>query len=135
MNIVERMEAARERIERVAPEDLAVAEDVLVIDLRCREDRARDGVIPGSVAVPMTVLEWRCDPASPFASPLVATPERRTIVHCTDGYTSSLAADSLRDLGFERAGDLIGGLRAWVAAGLPVASVDDQIEAGYEPPT
>jgi hypothetical protein len=38
-----------------------------------------------------------------------------------DGYTSSLAAAALQDLGLHRATDVIGGYRAWVAEGLPSA--------------
>jgi rhodanese-related sulfurtransferase len=43
------------------------------------------------------------------------------MVICQEGYTSSLAAAALHDLGLHRATDVIGGFRAWVAAGLPFA--------------
>lgn len=39
---------------------------------------------------------------------------------CADGYSSSFAALSLRELGFARATDLVGGFTAWSAEGLPV---------------
>lgn len=42
------------------------------------------------------------------------------VVLCSEGYTSSLAAASLQDLGLTRATDLVGGLTARAEAGLPV---------------
>jgi rhodanese-related sulfurtransferase len=41
-------------------------------------------------------------------------------VLCDEGYASSLAAGSLRQLGVHDATDLVGGFQAWKAAGLPV---------------
>jgi rhodanese-related sulfurtransferase len=41
------------------------------------------------------------------------------IVLCSEGYTSSLAADALRSLGLHRSTDVVGGFSAWVAVGLP----------------
>ncbi|HEY7274268.1 MAG TPA: rhodanese-like domain-containing protein, partial [Actinoplanes sp.] len=41
------------------------------------------------------------------------------IVTCQEGYTSSLAAASLQDLGLHRATDLEGGFAAWRSAGFP----------------
>jgi rhodanese-related sulfurtransferase len=87
--------------------------------LRCAEDRAATGVIPGSIPIARSVLEWRCDPESASHDARVARPEARVILVCAEGYSSSLAADSLRMLGFGDAGDLIGGMAAWVEAGLP----------------
>ncbi len=108
--------AARARIDRYAPADAAVA-DALIVDLRCGDVRAQTGIIPGSVHVPRSVLEWRCDPGSGYANRVLAG--RRLILVCEHGHSSSLAAASLRDLGVDAA-DLEGGFEAWVAAGLPV---------------
>jgi rhodanese-related sulfurtransferase len=80
-------------------------------------------VIPGSIAIARSVLEWRCDPACEWRDERVARPGARVILVCANGYSSSLAADSLRQLGFTDVGDLIGGMAAWVAAGLPTAPV------------
>jgi rhodanese-related sulfurtransferase len=71
------------------------------------------------------VLEWRFDPASP-ARVAIASYDLRVIVFCSEGYTSSLAAASLLDLGVHRATDLDGGFRARKAAGLPVTSPASQ---------
>jgi rhodanese-related sulfurtransferase len=118
MSGIDRMlAAARERIDRYAPADAAAA-DAVIVDLRSGDTRARDGIVPGSIHVPRSVLEWRAEEGSGWANPQLAG--RRLILVCEHGYSSSLAAASLRDLGVD-AGDVEGGFEAWVAAGLPVA--------------
>lgn len=84
------------------------------------EQRARDGEIPGALVIDRNVLEWRLDPTSPHRVPEVTGPEQEVIVVCNEGYSSSLAAATLRRLGMARATDLAGGFQAWAAAGLPV---------------
>lgn len=76
------------------------------------------GELPGALVIDRTVLEWRLDPTSPDRIP-EATVGQRFIIVCRQGYSSSLAARDLRELGVD-AGDLIGGMAAWLAAGLPV---------------
>ncbi len=117
----EMLAEARQEIERATPEETAAAqaEGAIVIDLRCHSERV-GGVIPGSIRIARSVLEWRCDPASEWKDARVARPAERVLLVCQDGYSSSLAAQSLRRLGFARVGDLIGGMQAWEAAGLPV---------------
>lgn len=78
-------------------------------------------MIPGALHLPRTVLEWRVDPDSPWRNPHVGSLDRQLVIVCDHGYSSSLAACSLRELGFTRATDLVGGFQAWRAAGLPVA--------------
>jgi rhodanese-related sulfurtransferase len=109
---------ARTRITRYSPADAAAA-DALIVDLRSHDERYRNGVIPGSIHVPRSVLEWRCDSTSGFANPVVAASDRPLILVCAEGYSSSLAAAALIDLGLRDVGDLVGGYEAWVAAGLP----------------
>ena len=113
---------ARSRLDRVAPEGLLTEIEAggLVIDTRCRDDRRVKGAIPGSVHIPLSVLFWRLDPASPYRDEAIADRGRRIILVCADGFSSSLAAATLRELGFARAADLDGGFHGWVAAGLPV---------------
>lgn len=125
VTIDEMLAEAREEITRSTPEETeaALATGAIVIDLRCDSERAA-GVIAGSIAIARSVLEWRCDPSSQWSDARVARPEARVVLVCQDGFSSSLAAQSLRRLGFERAGDLIGGMSAWEAAGLPVAGPD-----------
>ena len=108
---------ARARIVRLSPLQ-AEASDGLLIDTRSTDERERDGIIPGSVHVPLSVLEWRADQTSGYANPGLA--DRTLILMCAHGYSSSLAAARLIDLGVD-AGDLDGGFAAWQDAGLPVA--------------
>ncbi len=91
-----------------------------IVDIRSDSQIAADGVIPGARRIPRNVLEWRLDPASPHALGDLAQPRARIVVVCDEGCQSSLAAATLRRFGLD-ATDLIGGFRAWRAAGLPVA--------------
>ena len=90
----------------------------MIVDLRSHDERARDGVIPGSVHVPRSVLEWRVDPDSGFSNPHVADRRVELILVCDEGYSSSLAAASMRELGYVRGADLVGGFQGWRDAGL-----------------
>lgn len=113
---------ARATIDRLEPA-AALAElerGALLIDTRCAEARHDDGIVPGSVHVPLSVLYWRLDPDG-FPDPELTDRRRRVIVMCAHGYSSSLAAATLRRLGFRRAADVIGGFEAWRSAGLPIA--------------
>jgi len=106
--------AARAGMDRVEPADLAaeVAAGALVVDIRPADQRARDGELPGAVVIDRNVLEWRLDPTSPHRIAETA-PDRRVVIVCNQGYSSSLAARTLRDLGLTRATDLVGGFQAW----------------------
>jgi rhodanese-related sulfurtransferase len=118
------LETARARLERLEPTaaQAALEDGAILIDTRCAELRQETGIIPGSVHVPLSVLFWRLDPTSESAAPGLADPNGRVILICAHGYSSSLAAATLLDLGYSRATDVIGGFEAWAAAGLPVAS-------------
>lgn len=115
--------AARAVLDRLEPHAAhhAVEQGALLVDIRQDTSRLRDGVIPGALHLPRTVLEWRVDPDSPWRNPHVGSLDRQLVIVCDHGYSSSLAACSLRELGFTRATDLVGGFQAWRAAGLPVA--------------
>lgn len=113
---------ARRRLVRLDPREAsdAVADGALLIDIRSESQRARDGVVPGSLFVARNVLEWRCDPESPHRDERIDGRARQLILMCDEGYQSSLAAATLHELGLTRATDLAGGFQAWRAAGLPV---------------
>lgn len=117
------LDAARARLARLEPSaaQAALEEGALLIDTRSADLRRETGVIPGSVHVPLSVLFWRLDPSSESVDPSLADPGRRVVIVCAHGYSSSLAAATLLDLGYDRATDVIGGFEAWAAAGLPVA--------------
>lgn len=114
--------AARRRIDRLSPEQarLEVSDGAILIDTRCQELREAEGVVANSIPIALSVLYWRLDPASEHKDPRISDPSQRVILMCAHGYSSSLAAATLRDLGFERATDIDGGFEAWAAAGLPV---------------
>jgi rhodanese-related sulfurtransferase len=115
--------SARERIDRVTPGEAfaEVSGGAIVIDIRPAAQRAEDGEVPGSVVIERNHLEWRLDPENDARLPWADRYDLRPIVICNEGYTSSLAAAALLDLGLARATDVIGGYQAWRAAGLPTA--------------
>jgi rhodanese-related sulfurtransferase len=119
--------ASRARIARLDPHAArsAVDDGAILVDTRCAEQRRETGVIPGSVHIPLSLLYWRFDPASGFHDPRVADPERQVILLCAHGYSSSIAAATLQDLGFSRATDVDGGFEAWQGAGLPIEAARD----------
>jgi rhodanese-related sulfurtransferase len=116
------LEAARARLDRLDPiaAHEAASSGALIVDTRCAEARHASGIIPGSVHVPLSVLYWRLDRRSGHADESLADRDRQFILVCADGYSSSLAAATLRDLGFSRATDLAGGFNGWAAAGMPI---------------
>ncbi len=117
--IAELLDEARRDLDRVRPDQLAAEVDAgaLVVDLRPRERRTTDGELPGALVVDRLVLEWRLDPTSPHRLP-EADADRRVVLVCNEGYSSSLAAATLRRLGVRRATDLDGGYLALRDAGL-----------------
>lgn len=112
------IQEARRTYRRLVAEELpgAVRAGALLIDTRPAEQRDRDGDLPGAIVVDRNVLEWRLDPTSPhrIAEPLE---DRLTVVVCNEGYSSTLAAVSLRSLGVD-ATDLVGGYQALRAGDL-----------------
>ena len=121
--IDEILASARARLTRLMPREAfgETAAGGVLIDIRPAAQRAEQGEIPGSIVVERNHLEWRLDPFSDARLAWVTGYDHRVIVFCVDGYTSSLAAAALLDLGLHRATDVIGGYRAWVAEGLPSA--------------
>jgi rhodanese-related sulfurtransferase len=121
-SVEELLERARLRLTRITATQAAAEQKkaALLVDIRTAEQRQKDGEIPGALAIERTVLEWRLDPASDSRIPPAVDHEIRVILICAEGYSSSLAAASLQDLGLVNATDVIGGFDAWVAAGLPI---------------
>ena len=113
---------ARSRLDRLSPQDAAasIATGAGLVDIRPAWQRAADGEIPGALVVERNHLEWRLHPGSSSRLPQ-ASAGRRWIVVCTEGYTSSLAADALNSIGVP-ATDVVGGFTAWRAAGLPTVT-------------
>jgi rhodanese-related sulfurtransferase len=122
-SIDEILAAARARLARLSPQQAraACAAGAVLIDIRPAAQRAAAGDVPGSVVIERNHLEWRLDPASGARLPWVTGYDLRPIVICAEGYTSSLAAAALQDLGLAQATDVVGGYQAWQAGGLPTA--------------
>jgi rhodanese-related sulfurtransferase len=116
--------AARARLRRLDPHEtfVAVERGAVLIDIRPAAQRVAHGEIPGAIVIERNVLEWRLDPRSDARLGFATRYDLDVIITCQEGYTSSLAAASLHDLGLTRATDLIGGFAAWHAAGLPTVT-------------
>lgn len=116
--------AARADGERLTPaeahRELADTAGTLLIDQRTLEQRRANGDIPGAITMSMTVVPWRLDPQSPWKLPQVTDHDTRVILLCQEGYSSSLSASWLRDLGMRRIADVEGGFEAWRDADLPI---------------
>ncbi|GAA0690324.1 rhodanese-like domain-containing protein [Kitasatospora atroaurantiaca] len=119
--IDELVERSRAGVHRPGPQEAyeAAAAGALLVDIRPAAQRAREGAIPDALVIERNVLEWRLDPTGSHRIPEATGHELQVIVVCSEGYASSLAAASLRELGLHRATDLDGGFVAWAAAGLP----------------
>ena len=123
-SIDELLAEARSRISRLSVHETAqrVAAGAVLVDIRPAAQRAREGEVPGALVVERNVLEWRFDPTSDARLPEATGYDVEVVVLCSEGYTSSLAADALRSLGLFRATDVVGGFVAWAAAGLPTTA-------------
>jgi rhodanese-related sulfurtransferase len=120
----ELLSQSRQGVKRLSPDEAFAAMEAgaLLVDTRTSSQRARQGDLQGVVVIDRTVLEWRLDPTCPHRIPEATGDDVLVVVVCRQGYSSSLAAASLRRLGLWRATDVVGGAEAWVAAGLPLAS-------------
>jgi len=128
-SIEEILAQARARLRRLEPRDAhkkAQADQAVIVDIRPAAMRAAEGEVPGSTIIERNHLEWRLDPESEARLPWVISYDHQIIVICQEGYTSSLAAAALHDLGLTRATDVIGGFHAWLAGGLPAADAADR---------
>ena len=104
-SIDELLEEARARLDHATPEQAQreLERGALLVDHRTLEQRREHGDVPGARVIGRTVLEWRLDPQSPHREPEVVDHDVRIILLCQEGYSSSLAAATLRELGLERA--------------------------------
>ncbi|MGW2371250.1 rhodanese-like domain-containing protein [Kitasatospora sp. NPDC001683] len=118
------VERAREGVHRPRAREAYQAhlEGALLVDIRPAAQRAAEGDIPGALIIERNVLEWRLDPTGSHRIHEASGYDVEVIVVCSEGYASSLAAASLRELGLHRATDLDGGFAGWAADGLPTRS-------------
>ncbi len=109
---------------RLAPAEVSdrVRAGAVLVDTRTEIQRAEQGELPGALVIDRTVLEWRLDPMGAWRIPEATGFDLEVIVACRQGFSSTLAALSLRRMGLRRSTDMIGGVEAWIAAGLPMSS-------------
>jgi rhodanese-related sulfurtransferase len=114
------LDAARARLRRLKAHEVptALRRGAILVDIRPAAQRAREGDVPAALVVERNVLEWRCDPTSDAKLPEAAGDDVEWVVLCSEGYTSSLAAAALLDLGLHRATDVVGGYQALHATGV-----------------
>ena len=115
---------ARSGIIRLSPVEVAarMQAGALLVDTRTDIQRAQQGDLPGALVIDRTVLEWRLDPLGDWRIPEATGLDLEVVVVCRQGFSSSLAADSLRRMGLSQATDMVGGVEAWIAAGLPMSA-------------
>jgi rhodanese-related sulfurtransferase len=127
VGIDELLERSRAGLRRLTPAQAhaAVRDGAVIVDTRPVDQRRAQGVVPGAVVIGRNVLEWRADPTSGYGDAAVTGCRAELIVMCAEGFSSSLAAASLQDVGLANATDMVGGFLAWKAAGLPVDPCPD----------
>jgi rhodanese-related sulfurtransferase len=123
------LERARARLARLEAREVpeALSRGALLVDIRPAAQRAREGDVPAALVIERNVLEWRCDPTSDARLPEATGDDVEWVILCSEGYTSSLAAAALLDLGLHRATDVVGGYHALKATGV-LAVLERQLE-------
>ncbi|MEE9242569.1 MAG: rhodanese-like domain-containing protein [Mycobacterium sp.] len=108
------LSTARSQLTRLKPHEVTAAlkRGAQLVDIRPAGQRQHEGQVPGALVIERNVLEWRCDPTSDARLPCAVDDEVEWVVLCSEGYTSSLAATALRNLGLHKATDVIGGYQA-----------------------
>src|SRR5262249_37391963 len=86
--------------------------DLVLLDVRERDQFEKER-LPGARHIPRGQLELRVDKELP-------DPTVRILVYCQFGKISTLAAATLRTMGYMRAVALDGGIDAWTKAGYPL---------------
>jgi rhodanese-related sulfurtransferase len=114
------LDAARARLRRLHPDEVpdAVRRGAVLVDIRPQAQRENEGGLARALVIERNVLEWRCDPTSDARLPQAVDHDVEWVVLCSEGYTSSLAAASLQDLGLHRATDIVGGFRSLAESGV-----------------
>ena len=112
--------SARAKLTRIEADDVpdAIDRGALLVDIRPAAQRAAEGGVDAALVIERNVLEWRCDPTSDARLPQAVGDDVEWLILCSEGYTSSLAAAALQDLGLHRASDVVGGYQALKTTGV-----------------
>jgi rhodanese-related sulfurtransferase len=92
---------------------------VVFVDLREAEELVEYGKIPGAEHHPRGLLEFYADPEHKFHRPVFAS-GKLLVLYCGSGGRSALATKALQDMGLPDVAQIEGGIKAWIAASLPV---------------
>jgi rhodanese-related sulfurtransferase len=119
--IDETYEEAARRLGRVTALEAheAMRHGAILVDTRSPDQQRVQGFVPGAVSHPLSVLAWRLDPDCPTSNETIPL-DGEIMLICREGFSSVFAALQLRELGFSRVTDVIGGVDAWKRAGLPL---------------
>ena len=125
--IDETYEEAARRLGRVTAVEAweATRAGAVLVDTRSPDQQKAQGFVPGAVHHPLSVLAWRLDPDCPTSNEKIPL-DADVLLICREGFSSVFAAEQLREIGFERATDVIGGVDAWIRAGLPMLRQADE---------
>jgi rhodanese-related sulfurtransferase len=126
------LRSARRRFRRLRAVEVpeALRRGAVLVDIRPHAQRFREGELPGALVIERNVLEWRCDPTSDARLPEAVGDDVEWMIVCSEGYTSSLAAAALLDIGLHRATDVIGGYHALVGSGVLDQLIGDSLDPG-----
>jgi len=126
------LRSARRRFRRLRATEVpeALRRGAVLVDIRPQAQRLREGELAGALVIERNVLEWRCDPTSDARLPEAVDDDVEWVIVCSEGYTSSLAAAALLDIGLHRATDVIGGYRALAGSGVLDQLAGDSVGRG-----
>ena len=99
--------------------------NVQIVDIRDVRELG-EGTVTGAYHAPRCMLEFWVDPASPYHKKLFADEGKEFILFCGAGWRSALAAKTLQDMGMTNVAHIEGGYEAWVKAGAPTETLDQQ---------
>jgi rhodanese-related sulfurtransferase len=126
LSIAQILSNARSKLQRLTPaqaynefHDPDYPMPVFLVDIRPEAQRKAEGGIDGSLIIERNVLEWRFDPRCDSRLAIADRYDLKIIIYCQEGFTSSLAAASLQEMGLLNATDIVGGYVAWRDEGLP----------------
>ena len=122
MKTVQTMLAEAEAVvPRISPDEakgLVGRSDVLFLDVREPAEVTTSGKVPGAVAIPRGLIEFRADRSLP-AHDAAFDRAKTVIAYCASGGRSALVGKTLKDMGYTDVRNL-GGFKGWVDAGGPV---------------
>ena len=105
-------------VPRISPDEakgLVGRPDVLFLDVREPAEVAASGKVPGALAIPRGLIEFRADPGSPTRDAAFGR-AKVVVAYCASGGRSALVGKTLKDLGYQDVRNL-GGFKGWLDAG------------------